>query len=138
MIPFMDQPSPVLSWVLASASVTTRNLLARHAVRRMIEPGATLIREGSRSNTVFVLVAGRVQVYKGNEPLLVGGAPVIVDPGTLLGETAPFLKKTRNASIVAVDECEVLAIRGTDFERIVKTSPHLFCCISQIVKQRAA
>jgi CRP-like cAMP-binding protein len=124
--------------VLANASVTTRNLLARHAVRRTIEPGSTLIREGSRSNTVFVLVAGRVQVYKGAEALLVGGAPVIVDPGTLIGETAPFLKQTRNASIVAVDACEVLAIRGADFKRIVQKSPQLFCCISTIVRERAA
>ncbi len=35
--------------VLASASVTTRTHLARFAVRRVIEPGATIIREGSRS-----------------------------------------------------------------------------------------
>ena len=87
---------------------------------------------------MFVLVAGRVQVYKGNEPLLVGGAPVIVDPGTLIGETAPFLRRARNASIVAVDECEVLAIRGADFKLIVQKSPQLFCCISTVVRERAA
>ncbi len=124
--------------VLAGASVTTRNLLARHAVRRSIEAGSTLIREGSRSNTVFVLVAGRVQVYKGTAPLLVHGVPVIVDSGALIGETAPFLEKERNASIVAIDECEVLAIRGSDFKRVVERSPQLFCCISGIVKARAA
>ena len=124
--------------VLDKASVTTRNLLARHSVRRTLAPGTTLIREGSRSDTVFVLVVGRVQVYKGTEPLLVGGAPVIVDPGTLIGETGPFLKQARNASIVAVDECEVLAIRGVDFKRIVQSSPQLFCAISNIVKSRSA
>ncbi len=124
--------------MLAEASVTTRSLLARHAVRRTIEPGATLIREGSASSTVFVLIAGRVQVYKGSEPLLVAGAPVIVEPATLIGETAPFLKAARNASIVAIDACEVLAIRGADFKRIVQRSPQLFCAISQIVKQRSA
>jgi CRP/FNR family transcriptional regulator, cyclic AMP receptor protein len=124
--------------VLEKASVTTRNLLSRHSVRRTLAPGTTLIREGSRSDTVYVLVRGRVQVYKGTEPLLVAGAPVIVDPGTLIGETAPFLKQPRNASIVAVDECEVLAIRGVDFKRIVQSSPQLFCVISTIVKSRSA
>jgi CRP-like cAMP-binding protein len=124
--------------MLRHTSVTTRNVLAQHAVERTIEPGATLIREGSRSNTVFVLVAGRVQVYKGHDPLLVDGAPVIVEPGTFLGETAPFLHKARNASIVAIDECEVLAVRGADFARVVESSPQLFRCISQIVKARAA
>ena len=124
--------------VLAGASVTTRNQFARRATRRSIAPGSTLIREGSRSSTVFVLVQGRVQVYKGNEPLLVNGAPIIVEPGSLIGETAPFLKKARNASIVTVDECEVLAIRGADFKRIVQRSPQLFFNISRVVQQRAA
>jgi cAMP-dependent protein kinase regulator len=124
--------------ILAGASVTTRNQFARHAVRRSIAPGSTLIREGSRSSTVFVLVEGRVQVYKGSEPLLIDGAPIIVDPGALLGETAPFLRKARNASIVTVDACEVLAIRGSDFKRIIQRSPHLFCNISRVVAQRAA
>ena len=124
--------------VLAGASVTTRNQFARRATRRTIAPGSTLIREGSRSSTVFVLVQGRVQVYKGNEPLLINGAPIIVEPGSLIGETAPFLKKARNASIVTVDECEVLAIRGADFKRIVQRSPQLFFNISKVVQQRAA
>ncbi|MCC6806287.1 MAG: cyclic nucleotide-binding domain-containing protein [Deltaproteobacteria bacterium] len=124
--------------LLDGASVTAKQLLAEHAVKKTIEAGATLIREKSQSSTVFVLVAGRVQVYKGTDPLLVAGAPVIVESGTLIGETAPFLNKERNASIVTLDECEVLAIRGADFKRIVESSPQLFCHISRTVKQRAA
>lgn len=124
--------------MLDGASVTAKQLLAEHAVKKTIEAGSTLIRERSQSSTVFVLVAGRVQVYKGTDPLLVGGAPVIVEAGTLIGETAPFLNKERNASIVTLDECEVLAIRGADFKRIVESSPQLFCHISRTVKQRAA
>ncbi|MBN2362003.1 MAG: cyclic nucleotide-binding domain-containing protein [Deltaproteobacteria bacterium] len=123
---------------LARASVTARNQLARQAVRRTIQPGATLIREGSRSNAVFVLVAGRVQVYKGDAPLLVNGAPIIVNAGSLIGETAPFLRQARNASIVTLDECEVLAIPGNEFKQIIERSPQLFCNISQVVRQRQA
>ena len=58
--------------------------------------------------------------------------------GSLIGEAAPFLKKARNASIVAIDECEVLAIRGADFKRIVQTSPQLFRSISTVVRDRQA
>jgi CRP-like cAMP-binding protein len=123
---------------LQQASASTKQALALVAVRRTIEPGATLIRERSSSSTVFVLVAGRVQVYKGTEPLLLGGAPVIVEPGSLIGETAPFLDKARNASIVTLDECEVLAIRGSDFKKIVERSPQLFCRISRTVASRRA
>ena len=124
--------------MLASASSSIKSQLAHHAVPRTIEAGATLIRESSTSNTVFVLVKGRVQIYKGQSPLLVDGAPIIVEPGTLIGETAPFLDQPRNASIVTLDACEVLAIRGKDFKRIVEKSPQLFCQISRTVRQRAA
>jgi hemerythrin len=124
--------------MLAGAASSLKNQLAVHAVARTLEAGITLIRECSTSNTVFVLVRGRVQIYKGASPLLVGGAPIIVEPGTLIGETAPFLDQPRNASIVTLDECEVLAIRGADFRRIVERSPHLFCHISRTVRERKA
>jgi CRP-like cAMP-binding protein/glyoxylase-like metal-dependent hydrolase (beta-lactamase superfamily II) len=124
--------------IFADASVTTRNAIARRAVRRSVDPGATLIREGSPSTTVYVLCKGRVQVYRGSEPLLLGGAPVILDPGAVIGETAPFLTRARNASIVTLDECEVLAIRGADFKQVVQRSPELHCSISKIVAARRA
>jgi CRP-like cAMP-binding protein/glyoxylase-like metal-dependent hydrolase (beta-lactamase superfamily II) len=123
---------------LGAASVSVKNALARAAIERSISAGATLIREGSRSDTVFVLVRGRAQVYRGDTPLIAGGAPVIVPPGSLLGEAAPFLKAVRNASIVTLDECEVLAIRGKDFERIVRACPQLYCHISRLVRARQA
>jgi len=124
--------------MLRDAASSIKNQLAHHAVARNVEPGATIIREASSSDTVFVLVRGRVQVYKGASPLLVNGAPIIVEPGTLIGETAPFMQQPRNASVVTLDECEVLAIRGKDFKRIVEKSPQLFCHISRTVRQRAA
>ena len=124
--------------MLAGAASSIKSQLAQHAVVRTVDAGTTLIRESSTSNTVFILVQGRVQIYKGESPLLVNGAPIIVEPGTLIGETAPFLDQRRNASIVTLDECEVLAIRGTDFKRIVEKSPQLFCHISRTVRQRSA
>jgi CRP-like cAMP-binding protein len=124
--------------IFARASVTVKNTLAGRAIRRTIAPGSTLIRQGSSSTTVYVLVKGRVQVYRGSDPLLVEGAPVILDPGAVIGETAPFLRKKRNASIVTLDECEVLAIRGRDFESIVRASPQLHHSIARVVRQRRA
>ena len=124
--------------MLADAASSIKNQLAHHAVARNVQPGATLIRESSTSDTVFVLVRGRVQIYKGQSALLVNGAPIIVEPGTLIGETAPFLRAPRNASVVTLDECDVLAIRGKDFKRIVEKSPQLFCHISRTVRRRKA
>ena len=124
--------------IFGAASATTRNRLARQAKRQTLPAGTTLIRQGSSSTTVYVLVQGRVQVYRGSEPLLVSGTPVILDPGSVIGETAPFLQQARNASVVTLDECEVLALRGGEFRRIVQGSPQLHLQISRLVRQRQA
>jgi CRP-like cAMP-binding protein len=124
--------------LLADSSVSSRNRLAECAQRQSLDPGTTLIREGSHSDTVYILVDGRVQVCRGHKPVLVDGAPVILASGQIIGEAAPFLRQARNASVHAVDACEVLAIRGSDFKSIVQDSPQLFSGISQIVRRRRA
>ena len=124
--------------ILSPLPLSTVHEIAKAAVKHTVEPGATLIREGSKSTTVYILAAGRVQVFKGSEPLRVNGAPVILHPGQLVGETAPFRALARNASVVAVDECTVLAIRGEDFKRVVKKVPQLHYQISMVVKTRRA
>lgn len=124
--------------ILSPLPLSTVHEIARVAVRHTVQPGATLIREGSKSTTVYILAAGRVQVFKGAEPLLINGAPVILHPGQFVGETAPFRALARNASVVAVDECTVLAIRGEDFKRVVKKVPQLHYQISMVVKTRRA
>ena len=69
--------------IMAGASVTTRNQLARHAVRRSIDPGATLIREGSRQQH-GLRAGGRAgrRSTGAASPCWSDGAPVIVDPGS--------------------------------------------------------
>ncbi len=124
--------------ILQPLPLSTVHEIAKAAVKHTVEPGATLIREGSKSTTVYILAAGRVQIFKGNEPVRVNGAPVILHPGQLVGETAPFRAAARNASVVAVDECTVLAIRGEDFKRMVKKVPQLHYQISMVVKSRRA
>ncbi|MGC4117587.1 MAG: cyclic nucleotide-binding domain-containing protein [Myxococcales bacterium] len=124
--------------ILAPLPLSTVHEIAKAAVKHTVEPGATLIREGSKSTTVYILAAGRVQIFKGNDPVRVNGAPVILHPGQLVGETAPFRSLARNASVVAVDECTVLAIRGEDFKRVVKKVPQLHYQISMVVKSRKA
>jgi CRP-like cAMP-binding protein len=108
--------------ILQPLPLSTVHEIAKAAVKHTVEPGATLIREGSKSTTVYILAAGRVQISRATTPCA-STAPVILHPGQLVGEPAPFRGAARNASVVAVDECTVLAIRGEDFKRMVKRAP---------------
>lgn len=124
--------------ILARLPVSTLNALARAASQRRVEAGATLIREGALEKTVYVLVEGRVQVYRQGAPLRVNGAEVVLFPGQLFGETAPLCSVPRNASVVALEACGVLAIPGEDFKRVVDRVPRLHYQVSMVVRSRRA
>lgn len=122
--------------LLLNASVSVKNALALHATWRSVDAGTTLIRQGSTSNTVFILVAGRAQVCRDDSPVMAHGTQVVLEAGSVLGETAPFLNQPRSASVVTLDECRLLAISGTHFRGVVEQCPQLFCHISGLVAQR--
>ncbi|MGC4117187.1 MAG: cyclic nucleotide-binding domain-containing protein [Myxococcales bacterium] len=124
--------------ILAHLPVSTVNELAKAARKEKAGPGQTLIQEGARPGDVFIVVEGRLQVFKGGEPLLVNGAPVILHPGQIVGEAGPFREMPRTASVVALEDCSLLAIGAAEFQRMVKQVPKLHYQISMMVKTRAA
>ncbi|MGI5864652.1 MAG: cyclic nucleotide-binding domain-containing protein [Myxococcales bacterium] len=124
--------------ILARLPVSILNALARAASQKRFEAGATIIREGTPETTVYVLVEGRAQVYKGGKPLRVNRAEVVLHPGQLFGEIAPLCAAPRNASVVALEVCTVLAIPGEDFKGVVDRVPRLHYQMSVVVRSRRA
>jgi CRP-like cAMP-binding protein len=122
--------------ILAPLPVSTLNELARVARRQCVAQDATLIREGAAGDEVYILVEGRLQIFKGGEPLSVNGAPVILHPGQIVGEAAPFRDLPRSASVVALEPCTLLAISAEQFTRLVKQVPRLHYQISMMVRTR--
>lgn len=122
--------------VLAPLPLSAIHALARSSERRAVAAGAELIREGARSTSVYALLEGRLQVFRGGAPLEVNGAPVILHPGQLVGEAAALRELPRNASVVALDECQVLEIRGEAYRRALREVPELRLRISMMVRAR--
>lgn len=70
--------------------------------------------EGEPSKEIFMLVSGRVGVYKGH--LLVAE---FSEGGTIFGELSTILSKPRTASLVAIEETKVMILdRGIDELRV--------------------
>ena len=80
--------------------------------------------EGDTSDRVFLLLAGRVRIFRtddaGRETLL-----AIRGPGDLVGELAAVDGDPRSASAMALEPGEVATISGADFREALDVVPGL-------------
>jgi len=86
-----------------------------------ISIGENLITEGEPSTEMYFLIAGRLKVTKviDGEEKEIG----FIEKGQLAGEMSFLDKKTRSASVVAEEECEVLIIPPEKFEKVLFELP---------------
>lgn len=73
--------------------------------------GEKIIVEGSRQNTFFILVTGRVSVRRGGDEI------DVLQPGASFGEIGFVLNQARTASIVAKDSVTVIQVDANHIER---------------------
>lgn len=98
--------------------------LAEAGRERRFAKGETLYRQGEKAAHAYLLTAGRVNTFlvssKGQESLL-----RIHLPGSLLGLTALATRPVRDASAVAVDACETVALDRKGLQALLRSDPRL-------------
>lgn len=89
--------------------------LAPLTQHQMFEDGQTIITYGTRSDSIYIVFSGRVQVLLPQTDYKVIAH---VTPGKLIGQRAVMTNKTRSASCVAKGSVEVLKIAAKHFANI--------------------
>jgi len=83
-----------------------------------IEAGEVICTEGEKADKVYLIVNGKVKVYKtdseGHETGL-----AIIEKGNLFGEMALFDKGIRSASVMSIEPCQLYIFRGDIFLELV-------------------
>ena len=74
----------------------------------------TIIAEGEEGDSLYVVIRGKVGVYKGETKVNEIGA------GGLLGEMAVIEKQKRSATIKTLEETDFLVIQGEDFAALLE------------------
>ncbi len=93
------------------------NLLARllDAAREQVaEPGETVVSEGDRAQTLFVVASGRCEVVGRDEQELAS-----LGPGQPFGDSALIPGGVRRASVVAQEACRLLALPGDEVKGVI-------------------
>jgi len=106
----------VLAKMPLFARLTERELLrVMQAVEaREYNDGEFVIREGDKGDELFIVLEGKVRVFRGEQTLAHLG------PGEHLGEMALIRSVPRSASVTAVGHAELIAIRRQDFFEILR------------------
>ena len=100
--------------------------------------GEVLFAEGDGADTLYLLRSGRLGVFRRDPdedrpPQFVG----VIRPGEPAGEMAMLAGTVHTADVVALRDCEVLALPREAFFEAARTEPDLMVELSRLMIQRA-
>ena len=113
---------------------TLPEILSQYGVEREVPAGTTLVRQGSPSDGVYYLTAGRLGVYREE-----GGAVYQlseITPGELAGEVGVTTGWRRTATVRAEEDSRVIHVQEADFRRALKQAPSLIEIVARQMGER--
>ncbi len=111
-------------------------MLHSRAIPHVFNQGETLMRQGGIATSLFVVQHGRVRVTR-NAPD--GGEPIelaIVGPGSVVGEIGVLDGLPRTATVVAIQDTEVLELDADALAEIMVQYPSAAVALLHVVSGR--
>jgi CRP-like cAMP-binding protein len=110
--------------VFSTLEETDLQRIAQLAVPRSFEAGQVVFREGDRSDTCYVVHAGRARAVHDH-----GDGRTITlatfGSGDIFGELALFEDERRSATVEALEPTSALAVLGPDMRRLMAEHPQI-------------
>lgn len=110
--------------------------LAEHTRHQAYGHEELIVKQGDRSSEMFVVERGRVRIEANvdgsSEPHVIS----VLGRGEFFGEMSMLTGEARAASVVAVEETEVLVLERDRFAPILESNPTLAERISQVLTER--
>jgi CRP/FNR family cyclic AMP-dependent transcriptional regulator len=109
---------------------------AQHAVSRTLPENTVVVREGDRTDSLYIIVSGRVKIYVSDDK----GKEIVLNesgPGEYFGEMV-LDEGPRSASVMTLEPTRFLVVPKEDFREFVTKSPefslHLICKLIKRVR----
>jgi cAMP-dependent protein kinase regulator len=97
-----------------------------------IEPGAVIVEERTKTNALYVFLAGRADSRRGAELVRYLGA------GDLAGEASLLRGGPSPVRIAAITRCLALSLAAADFREVIMTHPHVLEYVGELAERDAA
>jgi CRP/FNR family cyclic AMP-dependent transcriptional regulator len=127
----------LLSQVPLFAELATDRIheLAQIVRRRTYHRGETIFHKGDPGNGLYILTGGQVKIVlpseTGEEAVL-----AMLEPGEFFGELALFDGQPRSATVVSVQNSEVLVLHRDDFMGFVARNPEVSIALFGVLSRR--
>ena len=109
--------------------------IAKVAERKRVERGASIVRAGDSTDSLYILLTGRAKVTNTDEE----GKEIILawlESGEFFGEMGLIDGSPRSASVVAVEPCELLSLSKVEFQRCMRDNFQVAQKLMQILVRR--
>jgi PAS domain S-box-containing protein len=83
-------------------------------------PGETLFLEGDYSQDMYILVNGKLDIYKGDKKIA-----ELADPGTTAGELSYLFGSKRTATIKALSKVEAIMVPADQIKNVLRKYPSI-------------
>lgn len=96
--------------------------LSSRAVTHSYPKNTIVINEGDVSNSLHVIIEGRVKIFRANEE----GREIVLNlqgPGEYFGEIALLDAEPRSASVITLERCRIAILSKADFENFLLANP---------------
>ena len=101
--------------IFADLNERYKRLILSVSKRINIKKGSVLCREGDVSDSMYILLFGKLSVsIKGS------GTIATINPIGTIGEMGVFTDEKRSASVIAMTDCALMLIRADDINRLIE------------------
>jgi CRP/FNR family transcriptional regulator, cyclic AMP receptor protein len=121
-----------LSMIPLFRNLSSRQLrkLQRSAAEDRYEPNATIVPQGGRTTTLFVVLEGSVKVVKSGQTISHLG------PGEYFGEISLIDGRPRAASVISETPVRCLALSQDSLRKLLMTEPTVSWALLESLAQR--
>ncbi|MEL6297704.1 MAG: cyclic nucleotide-binding domain-containing protein [Pseudomonadota bacterium] len=117
-----------------NVDLSKRKLVAMSSDRMTFGPGEIVVREGDPSDAVYVMLAGAVRVVKQDDNRALELAQL--RGGAVFGETGVVCGRKRSATIMAIEETEMLRIDARVFMELLEQVPQFALALTRELADR--
>ncbi len=118
------------SALFAPFSRTERRQLVEKFRARDVQKGDVLIKEGQRSDGMYVVLSGEIEVRLGLHPV------ASLKEGDIFGEMSLLTKAPATATCAAARRTSLLRLPREDFDQIVLSHPQILVLVSELTDER--
>ena len=118
------------SALFAPFSRTERRQLVERFRARDVNKGDVLIKEGQRSDGMYVVLSGEIEVRLGKQSV------AALKEGDIFGEMSLLTKAPATATCAAARRTSLLRLPREDFDQIVLSHPQILVLVSELTDER--